>query len=192
MSEPNKSTGPRTPEGKAISSMNALKHGLNARDVVLKNDEEREEFAELLTDLAAELNPDGVLETLIFNRFLRASWDLRRVERLEVEQVAAGVDIPDDAYHVSLELLARYKMRAERSFYRAHREIQALQADRRDQAKAEAEAQAKEDEAVRSAGPWTLEWVTDEDKAKKTKSDLPGPPYTSDASPDDLDEPSAT
>jgi len=55
MSEPNKSTGPRTPEGKAISSQNALKHGLCARDVVLKDDQEREEFAKLQTDLAAEL-----------------------------------------------------------------------------------------------------------------------------------------
>ena len=181
MSESNKSTGPRTPEGKAISSQNALKHGLNARDVVLKDDEEREEFAKLLTDLAAELNPDGVLETLLFNRLLRASWDLRRVERMEAEQAAEGLDLLDDFDAPRLERLARYKMRAERSFYRAYREIRALQA----------ESRAQGNDPVRSGEPWTIEWVTDEGKAKKPDSGLDGPPYNSDDSPDDLDEPSA-
>jgi len=191
MSESNKSTGPRTPEGKAISSQNALKHGLNARDVVLKDDQEREEFAKLLADLAAELNPDGVLETLLFNRLLRASWDLRRVERMEVEQAAEGIDLLDDAYHPRLDRLARYKMRAERSFYRAHREIQALQAERRAQAKAE--AQAEEDEAVRSGKrTWTIEWIPPRGTPENPDSDLSGPPYNSDDLPDDLDEPSAT
>jgi len=125
MSESNKSTGPRTPEGKAISSQNALKHGLSARDVVLKDDEEREEFAKLLADLAAELHPDGALETLLFNRILRASWDIRRVERMEVDQASYGIDLLDDTCHLCHERLSRYKMRAERSFYKAHREITA-------------------------------------------------------------------
>jgi len=155
----NHSTGPRTPEGKAISSQNALKHGLSARDVVLKDDLEREEFAVLNTDLGDELNPDGVLETLLFNRLVRATWDLRRVERMEVEQAAEGIDLLDDICHTRLERLARYKMRAERSFYKAHRELAALQTDRRDQAKAD-EAQAEEDEAVRfGKEPIELVWV---------------------------------
>jgi len=110
---------------------------------------------------------------------------------MEVEQAADGIDLLDDTCNLCHERLARYKMRAERSFYKAHREIQDLQAERRAQAKAEIEAQDEEDEAVRSAGPWTLEWVTDEDKAKNLNSDLPGPPDTSDASPDDLGEPFA-
>ena len=186
MSESNKSTGPRTPEGKAISSQNALKHGLNARDVVLKNDEEREEFAKLLADLAADLNPDGVLETLLFNRLLRASWDLRRVERLEVEQAAEGIDLLDDICHLRLERLARYKMRAERSFYRAYREIRALQAESRAQDKAEA------DDPVRfGKEPIKLVWVTQEGKID-AETGLLLPPDDHNASPDDLDEPSAT
>jgi len=182
MSESNKSTGPRTPEGKAISSQNALKHGLNARDVVLKDDQEREEFAKLLADLGAELNPDGTLETLIFNRLLRASWDLRRVERMEVEQAAEGIDLLDDICHLRLERLARYKMRAERSFYRAYREIRALQA----------ESRAQDNDPVRSGKrPWTLEWVRTDGKPKNPDSGLNEPPYNSDDLPDDPDEPSA-
>jgi len=62
---------------------------------------------------------------------------------MEAEQAADGIDLLDDNFNLVLERLARYKMRAERSFYRAHREIAALQAERRAQAKAE------QDEAVR-------------------------------------------
>ena len=121
------STGPRTPEGKARSSMNALKHGLTARDVILHDHEDREDFAALQTDLTAELNPTGVLETLLLNRLLRASWDLRRIERIEVE----SADRRDPAMEKLQLSLERYKMRAERSFYRALHEIQALQVERR-------------------------------------------------------------
>ena len=32
-----KSTGPRSPEGKAVSSRNAISHGLHACDIILKS-----------------------------------------------------------------------------------------------------------------------------------------------------------
>ena len=120
--------------------------------------------------LTDELNPDGTLETLIFNRLLRASRDLRRVERMEAEQAADGLD---DNFNLFLERLARYKMRAERSFYRAHREIQALQAERR--------AQAEDDDPVRfGKEPWRLEWIRTDGQPDAPDS----APYNSDASPD--------
>ena len=48
-----KSTGPRTPEGKAVASLNNLRHGLRARTVVLPG-EKPEEFHQLCNDLEAE------------------------------------------------------------------------------------------------------------------------------------------
>jgi len=190
MSESNKSTGPRTPEGKAISSMNALKHGLNARDVVLKNDEEREEFAVLNTDLGEELNPTGVLETLIFNRLVRATWDLRRVERMEVVHAAEGCDLHDNYYQPRLDRFARYKMRAERSFYKAHHELAALQAER--QAPAEAQAQQEAADPVRfGEQPTTLRHRNPETGLIEPFSSLHQPPDDDNASPEDLTPPSA-
>ena len=54
-----KSTGPKTPEGKSAVSMNALRHGLRARTVVLPG-EDPTEFHQLCNDLESEwtLNPE--------------------------------------------------------------------------------------------------------------------------------------
>lgn len=51
-----RSTGPRTPEGKAVSSRNALKHGLTARQIVIKG-ESQAEFDALLERLTLDANP---------------------------------------------------------------------------------------------------------------------------------------
>ena len=130
------STGPRTPEGKAISSQNALKHGLTARDIVIKDDE-HQDFAALQTDLANDLKPEGALEQLVFNRLLRAAWDLRRVERLE-NQLAASLASKcsdpffshDSVVDLQRNRLDRHHTRCERSFYRGIRELEALQTNR--------------------------------------------------------------
>lgn len=52
-----RSRGPRTPEGKARSSQNALKHGLRAQKLVLLKDEDAAEFQDLEGALMAELVP---------------------------------------------------------------------------------------------------------------------------------------
>ena len=55
------STGPKTPEGKAVVSRNALRHGLRARDVVLP-EEDVDAFEDLLNRVRAELSPVGPIE----------------------------------------------------------------------------------------------------------------------------------
>ena len=56
-----KSTGPKTPEGKAAVRHNALGHGLLSRDVLLPGEDEAA-LMELGEHLRDELQPVGALE----------------------------------------------------------------------------------------------------------------------------------
>jgi hypothetical protein len=72
-----KSTGPRTPEGKATVAQNAVQHGLLARTAVLHG-EDWEEYTCFSKDLLDELYPDGVMEQELADRIVSLSWRLRR------------------------------------------------------------------------------------------------------------------
>ncbi len=90
-----KSTGPKTPEGKKRSSLNALKHGLLAREVVIKDGdgaERAEDFHAFLTDLVADLKPVGPVEETLVERIATCYWRLRRAQRFEIGAVRAALD----------------------------------------------------------------------------------------------------
>ena len=77
-----KSTGPRTDEGKRVVSQNAVTHGLFARDAVIKCEDpaEYEVHREALLD---ELKPVGAIESMLAERIVSLSWRLQRVERMQ-------------------------------------------------------------------------------------------------------------
>ena len=77
-----KSTGPTSDEGKQIVSQNALKHGLRGADVVLP-DEDPQPFDELRQHLLRDLDPQGPMERLLFDRILSGAWRLRRAHWIE-------------------------------------------------------------------------------------------------------------
>ena len=77
-----RSTGPRTGAGKAISSKNSLRHGLLSKQITLP-DEDREAFTSFIREMTAKLAPEGPLEELLAERVTANAWRLRRVYRLE-------------------------------------------------------------------------------------------------------------
>ena len=77
-----KSTGPKTPEGKAAVRLNALKHGLLSQEMLLPGEDE-EALRELGQDLRDELQPVGELENLLVERIIASYWRLRRLGRVE-------------------------------------------------------------------------------------------------------------
>src|SRR5215218_4219116 len=77
-----KSTGPRTPEGKAAVRLNALSHGLRSEEILLPG-EDGEALTELGDILTTELQPVGALENLLVARITAAAWRLRRLGRVE-------------------------------------------------------------------------------------------------------------
>ena len=77
-----KSTGPRTDEGKAIAKLNALRHGLLAQDVVLPGENESA-FDALYEQLREEFSPQGELEFRLVERIATSCWRLRRIGKVE-------------------------------------------------------------------------------------------------------------
>ena len=77
-----KSTGPKTREGKAAASQNALKHGLLSEAVLLPG-EDAAALEDLSERLQAELRPVGELEWLLVERVVAATWRLRHLGRVE-------------------------------------------------------------------------------------------------------------
>ncbi len=78
-----KSTGPRTAEGKAISSGNAIKHGLTAAKRVVIRDEPVEQFERMHEALQAETVTGSELERGLIDEIAAAMWRLRRAARIE-------------------------------------------------------------------------------------------------------------
>src|SRR5262252_5485625 len=77
-----RSTGPKTPEGKAAVRLNAIRHGLLARDAVLPG-EDADAFEDLWNQVRAELSPMGPIEELLVERVVNTMWRLRRLGRAE-------------------------------------------------------------------------------------------------------------
>ena len=79
-----KSTGPKTDEGKAKVSQNAVTHGLRAqRDVIIGEDPA--EFYAHRDRILGELAPVGAMETMMAERIMHLSWRLKRAQRIQNE-----------------------------------------------------------------------------------------------------------
>jgi hypothetical protein len=129
------STGPRTPEGKAASSRNATKHGLSSAFRVLAH-EDQQEFDQLLEDLRAYHRPRDIHQRLLVDQLAKSQWLLARAQRLQAVayDLLAGVQNeadPDAAIVIAMQSskadiigrLERHAASAERSFYKAYREL---------------------------------------------------------------------
>ncbi|MEQ1715388.1 MAG: hypothetical protein ABL907_05300 [Hyphomicrobium sp.] len=90
-----RSTGPATPEGKAASRRNALKHGLTAKDVVIEG-EDPELFVAYRQGLLHELAPLGAIEQHLADLVIFDLWRLLRVPKLEAALFAFGRKFYDE------------------------------------------------------------------------------------------------
>jgi len=121
-----KSTGPKTPEGKSAVSMNALRHGLRARTVVLPG-EDPTEFHQLCDDLEIEWHPQSRTEQFYVEQMAISQWKLTRMEVVEVNIFK---DSDAKSQLSRLDQLWQAECRLERSYSRAQRELQCLQKSR--------------------------------------------------------------
>jgi hypothetical protein len=148
-----KSTGPKTPEGKAVARLNAVRHGLLSQEVLLPGEDEAT-LRELGERMRAELQPVGELESLLVEQIIAAVWRLHRLRRVEAgifarefsggsvraagssatDTAALGLSFIRDANGANaFSKLSRYEAAIERSLYKALHELQRLQAARHTQ-----------------------------------------------------------
>ncbi len=144
-----KSTGPRTPGGKYVSSQNAVTHGLFAESVLLPN-ESPDRFRALHTAYLNAFQPESqetrdLVETLTVSR-----WRLRRIWTIEaanltLEQRAQSDSTQDEDPPTkpplavralslpprSLEALSRHEARCHRAYNQALDRLLRIQAAKR-------------------------------------------------------------
>lgn len=83
-----KSTGPRTAQGKAITSRNAVRHGVLSLTPVIPDLEHPAAWEEHRARILDALQPDGGLELALAERIALALWRLTRLARAEQATVA--------------------------------------------------------------------------------------------------------
>ena len=129
------STGPKTPEGKAASAQNATSHGLSSSFAVLPH-EDPSAYVQLLATLQKEITPATGHEKFLVTQMAESRFRLDRTNRFEAiayDQLLDECDKtnPDHVIVMKLtnrtknifDLLQRYRTAAERSYYKAHREL---------------------------------------------------------------------
>jgi hypothetical protein len=147
-----RSTGPKTPEGKARSSRNARKHGLLSKDITLP-EENPEDFRQLLQAYCDDLQPVGETEEFLVHEIATCQWRLERARRSDTglwraqmskvrEYSSTEYDPKDHDDTICLEGLAfyrashtfsqqaRYEATIRRAYYRALDDLRRRQ-DRR-------------------------------------------------------------
>jgi len=132
------STGPRTLEGKARSSQNALRHGLSSRTALLES-EDQAAYQQHRRQFFDEHRPATPTETQLTQELADTAWRLNRVPALEAdllnraahpanEEAAIAFDIVDA--HRAISILSLHSARLSRQFQRALEQLREIQSDR--------------------------------------------------------------
>jgi len=83
-----KSTGPRSRQGKDAVSQNAVKHGLLTRQDVISS-ESQADFDLYRELMLGELTPASPMESMLAERIVSLSWRLKRAARIQNQAIDA-------------------------------------------------------------------------------------------------------
>ena len=123
-----RSTGPKTPEGKAAVRLNSLRHGLWSKSVVLPG-EKQEDFDQLCDNLESHWQPQNPAEQAHVEDMASCYWKKIRL------QVAENSILKQDALGKDqlrlVDLVWKQQARNQRSYIKAQHELQRLQEERR-------------------------------------------------------------
>ena len=134
-----RSTGPRSVEGKSVSRLNALKHGIDAATAVIPG-ESLAEYITLRDEYYGRFQPQSPDERYHVQTMIDCDWQKRRLHHVEMELCRAVADDPSGqslaaamiAGTPAAKLIARTQRQLaaqERAWYRAYTELR-LQRER--------------------------------------------------------------
>jgi hypothetical protein len=147
-----KSTGPRTPEGKAAFSFNALKHGMDAASIFIPG-EDPAAYDALAADYHRQFRPESAVEHFHVDTLVRSDWQKRRLQRVEAKlyrTLLAEGAIPEDLDVAILrdsptaKLLHKVTARIasfERAYFRPLNDLRRIERERRQEAESRRQAE---------------------------------------------------
>jgi hypothetical protein len=121
------STGPKTPEGKDALRFNALTWGLRARNLLIGTDDPTD-YRQLWDALDAEWQPQTHSERHYLDQMASAQWLLTRAAGNESRIYDANLQL--EKRLALLDRVSVQRVRLERSFTAAMRELKQLQKER--------------------------------------------------------------
>ena len=136
-----KSTGPKTERGKERSRLNALRHGMTAKQLVVSQ-EDYADFARFGAELRAALAPGDTFEEQLVEGIVMTTWRLRRAWRTEaaaIQLAARGADardktkvaaIPATWAGINIERVSRHETALQGSLQKAYAMLERRQAHR--------------------------------------------------------------
>jgi hypothetical protein len=140
-----KSTGPRTPAGKAASSANALKSGIYAKSPVIPG-ENPADLEALRRQFHDRYQPQDPTEHRLVESLISNTWELQRLEKCRTQMwdrfISTNIDFDDfDAAHNLSDVFPRNEDHftrlqrninsCERNFHRSLTALQRLQSSRK-------------------------------------------------------------
>jgi hypothetical protein len=101
-----RSTGPRTPEGKSRVRFNALKDGVTAKSPVIPG-EDPAEFQARIDTWTKDLAPSNSVESFLVEHAVRTSWQLDRIDRAHAARLRANIrnTTTDKAHHIQQRVI---------------------------------------------------------------------------------------
>lgn len=99
--------GVKTEEGKAVSRMNATKHGLLSQEICLK-DEDPEEFKKFRDDINNCLAPENALQNMLAEIIVNNGWKLKRMGKIENKTMKLSEDKGEDEMQMYLGSIPKY------------------------------------------------------------------------------------
>jgi hypothetical protein len=134
-----RSSGPKTPEGKNAASRNTTRHGLTSKQIVIPG-EDAAVYEQLRQGLHDTHQPVGEAERILVDQIAANAWRLMRAQRVEtafLAKLVEGAVDPDEAIAVAflekskeMARMHRYVAAAQNAYYKAMAQLSKLQKER--------------------------------------------------------------